>query len=327
MIGIAVQPDGIAVASTQQEIGQTPRLKMCEYRPVTTPSELTSTLENIVSALNTKDHKVVTVMAPTEFNLLLLEAPQVDEGELKAAVRWKVKDMIDYDIEEAVIDVFHIPSQKGTGRAPMIYVVAARADTVRNRIAQLENNGLGLDIIDIPDMVQRNIAALLPEDDTGVAFLAFTDNGGLITLTRRSTLYLSRALDTGLTQLIASETGNPQDSALSVTNKFEAELKLEEPNPDQQQALESVTLEVQRSLDYYESHFSQPHIGSLVIAPLPQHIPDLTNYFASQLGLQVRILDLNGLLDIPHPLDMTLQSHCLTAIGASLRSTAPSQTA
>ena len=63
------------------------------------------------------------------------------------------------------------------------------------------------------------------------------------------------------------------------------ELSLDAIAPEQQQAMDAIVLEVQRSLDYYESHFGQPPINSLVIAPLQQNVPGLVDYFASNLGV------------------------------------------
>jgi hypothetical protein len=43
------------------------------------------------------------------------------------------------------------------------------------------------------------------------------------------------------------------------------------------------------------------------------------DYMASQLGMRVRELDLNILLNLQTKLERELQSQCITAIGAALR--------
>ena len=82
---------------------------------------------------------------------------------------------------------------------------------------------------------------------------------------------------------------------------------------------DQIVLDVQRSLDYYESHFRQAPIRSLVVAPLTPHIPGLVEYLTSNFNMQVRSLDLNESLssDDPPPVDWQ-GSHLLT-IGAALR--------
>jgi len=78
-------------------------------------------------------------------------------------------------------------------------------------------------------------------------------------------------------------------------------------------------VEVQRSLDYYESHFAQPQVSSIVIAPLPGEVPGIETYIAEQLEIPTRILDVNALIDTTEPVDPRVQSDCLLAIGAALR--------
>ena len=78
-------------------------------------------------------------------------------------------------------------------------------------------------------------------------------------------------------------------------------------------------MEVQRSLDYYESQFSKGAITSLVVAPSEVRIEGMLDYLAQQLGLVVKPLDLNRTLDCRQSLDEVAQSRCFSAIGAALR--------
>jgi len=213
---------------------------------------------------------------------------------LRAAIRWRVKDLIDFHIDDAVIDVFDVPNQRVSGANKMMYAVVAKSSTVRRQVDLLAGAGLNLDVIDIPELALRNIAALLPEDVAGVALLYLTARGGLITITRQTTLYLSRRIDLGYEVL-----GGDLDSAAP--------------------RLDRIVVEIQRSLDYYESHFSQPPVTNVIIAPLPGPIAGMDEYLSQQLGIAVRLLDLNTLIDMDTPLDPGLQSQCLLAIGAALR--------
>ncbi|NKB38817.1 MAG: hypothetical protein GKR93_16925 [Gammaproteobacteria bacterium] len=84
--------------------------------------------------------------------------------------------------------------------------------------------------------------------------------------------------------------------------------------------LDTVIVEIQRSLDYYESHFAMPQISSLVITPLSQELPGVAEYISGQLDIPTRILDIQSLIDSELELDSQMQSQCLLAIGAALRS-------
>ena len=300
------------MAVIQRQPNQLPHLISCDFTPLAGPAELSQTLHRMLTPF--ENISVATSMQPGEFSLQMLEAPQVAAEELQAAVRWKIKEVLDFDVEDAVIDVFEIPGQKERGRAPMVYVVAAQQDKVHQYVEPLQRAEAALEYIDIPELVQRNIAALLPEDEKGVALLHFGADEGLITLNRNNTLYLARGLDVGYRALL------PQQPLSSSAD--ESGLTLEEGIPPaQQRAFDDVILEVQRSLDYYESHFALPSITHLVIAPIPGEVPGMLSYFAAGLGLQVRMLDMNALLEVDTPLSNELQAQCYSAIGAALRLT------
>lgn len=248
------------------------------------------------------------VLATNQTVTMLTEAPEVAIEELNKAMRWKIKDMIDYDIEDAVIDCFAIHGQRERGRQPMAYVVTAAVDVLKGYVDSLEQSYLQLQSIDIPAMAQRNIAAKLPEDKNGVALLVLDERSGLLTLTRGGELYLSRDLEYGYGHFAKHDTMLEQNG-----------LAIEGMPPATQSTLDQIMLEVQRSIDYYERYFAQPSINSLVIAPTPRAIPGVVEYMAGQLGMRVRELDLNILLNLQHKLERELQSQCMTAIGAALR--------
>ena len=90
-----------------------------------------------------------------------------------------------------------------------LYVVVARTSTVKQRISLLEQAGVNLDIIDIPELAIRNIADRLPEDANGLITLYFEEEHCLITLTHESRLYLTRTLDIDYRQL-QEAASNPQ---------------------------------------------------------------------------------------------------------------------
>ena len=280
---------------------QKPVLQLCDFL-------LSDDIGDNATARKLEKTPLVGVMTNGEFSMQLLDAPQVEANEMQAAVRWKIKDMLDYELDDAVVDVFEIPGLKEQGRTPQVYAVFAHRDKVQTQVDLIENAGLSLRYIDIPELAQRNIASLLPEDEKGVALLRFNAESGLITLTQQSVLYLARELEVGYRVL--SDLVNSQQ---------QEDLGFESMESDAQRALNGVVLEIQRSLDYYESHFAKPPITTLVIAPMEQEIPGLEEQINKSLGLKVSMLDLNSVIQPDEPLDMKMQAHCFYAIGAALR--------
>lgn len=298
---VAVCPDehAIAVARIRRVKDLPPLLDLCEAQELENLSVQGAEIARLCRMHNLDQYVCVSTLELGNYNLLLVEAPDVRPEELRAAIRWKVKDLIDFHIDDAVVDVFEVPNQKTAGRNKMMYAVVARTETVKHRINQLQKAGLNLNIIDIPELALRNVAALLPEDVGGVALVYIGEDSGLITITRQTTLYLSRRIDTGMNELPLKD--------------------LQESNPAVRRWLDGIVIEIQRSLDYYESHFSQPQVTAIVISPMSREVAGMLDYLVGQLGVQTRMLDVNELIDAKEPVPPEIQSRCLLAIGAALR--------
>lgn len=294
----------ISIARVRCDSDLPPYLEVCDVQDVQNIS-----IRNAVLAKMTKSHHLdhyhcLSVMELGDYNLLLVEAPDVEPEEVRAAIRFRIKDLIDFDVNEAVVDVFDAPASKSVSRSRMVYAVVARAERVKAMIARLKDVGLHLDIIDIPELALRNIAAMLAEDVAGVALVYIGQQQGLITITRQNELYLSRTINAGYDSL--------PENILSIYD-----------DDDCRRWLDSIVIEVQRSMDYYESHFGQPQVSALVLTPIDQQVPGMTEYLSEQLQLPARILDVQELIDTEQPVSREVQARCLLALGTALRCEAP----
>ena len=227
-----------------------------------------------------------TVLPADAYSLQLVEAPNVPGDEMCEAIRWKIQHLIEFPVEEAVIETFEMPPPANPGAKPMIYAVVARRSEIHSHIEKLRDANIRIDVIDIPELCVRNVAVRLPQDEYGVAFLHFSDDFGYLTITRAGVLYMIRRIE------------------------LQRELLNEQ--------LQEIALEIQRSLDYYESQFDCPPVGELVLGPGD----DSETFSASlteNLGLTVSKLDLSELFAIDCELSQREQRDCLMAIGAALR--------
>ncbi|WJW75527.1 pilus assembly protein PilM [Thiohalobacter sp. IOR34] len=266
-----------------------PRLQACE-RLTIGEEEVSSLLKQLVKRQGLSDQPCATLMDLGSYHLFLIEMPKVPPPEMKAAVRWQIKDMIDYHIDDAVLDIFDAPTSSARGSREHIYVVVARRQAVEDRARLMQEAGLELEVIDIPELALRNIAMRLPEAEKGLALLYQEAQRGLIALYRGSTLYLARTLDIGYQTFEAAET--------------HAVL------------LDNLALEVQRTLDYYDRHFQQAPIRHLVSTPAPFEHPQLHQVMDASLGLASRTL---APAEIVAGVTDEIPAACILAIGCALR--------
>jgi MSHA biogenesis protein MshI len=299
-VAVCSDDNAIAVARVRREKDLPPSLEVCELQEIENISIRDAEIARLSKVYNLDQYECISSLEIGDYNLLMVEAPDVQPEELRAAIRWRVKELIDFHIDDAVVDVFEVPAHKATGKNKMMYAVVAQTNRVKEIIDRLNNAGLNLDIIDIPELALRNISAMLPEDVGGVALIYVGQHQGLITITKQSQLYLSRTINTGTASL--------PDDVLSVMDDESC-----------QRWLDGVIIEIQRSMDYYESHFSQPQVSALVITPIGKEIPGFTEYLTEQLQIPARILDVNELIDVTEPIPPAVQSRCMLAIGTALR--------
>ena len=304
--------EGLAFACIKQRAAQKPLLSNCFFQPQI--SDAKTTLNQLLQQASLTKDPAITLLDTANFLLLLMQRPSVEETELADAIRWQIKDQLSYPADEAIIEILEIPGQQERGRLPMIYAIAAHQDTVKSSIQFLEDSKIKLQYVDIPEMAQRNISSLLPEDFMGVALLNLQANHGLLTITHEGELYLSRTIDIGYEHLETTEETAQEPAGLS----------LEQSSSELQTNISKIVLEIQRSLDYYESHYGKPTIGNLVIAPLENKIPSLNEQLEEDLGVTVRSLNLDEIIDTESNIDYELQAKCFSAIGAALRNAASS---
>jgi MSHA biogenesis protein MshI len=248
------------------------------------------------ASMDLKRTPVSAVLAEDAYQLQLVEMPNVPADELLAAVRWRLKDLIDFPVEEAVVELLEMPRHANPGNAPIAYAVVTRRSEVLQQIELMKRADLQMDVIDIPELCIRNIAVLLPQDADGVAFLHFTENCGYLTITRKGILHMTRRLETGRRELAAAS-----------TDKFAL-----------QERIASISLEVQRSLDYYESHYDCRPVTEIVLGP-GADLDVLPAALTEHLGLTVNRLGLEDLFILEDDVSAEEQGGSLLAVGAALR--------
>ena len=294
-LAIALQRDGLAAVSMQTAADIRPQVRQAVFYPGKNYAQL---LEKAGRELQAHAYRSITLLAAGEYQILSVDAPNVAPDELKTAVRWRLKDMLDFHVDDATIDVLDLPVEPDAAARAQhsMFAIAARNSVIETRQNLFTAAKVELAVIDIPEMAQRNISALVEPPGRGVAMLSFGEEGGLLTVSFRGELYLTRRIDMALEQLL-------------------------DPEPERRNAsFDRVTLELQRSLDNFERQYSFISVARLVLTP--SAIVGLEEYLSSNLYTPVDTLDLASVFDFtraPELSDKTLQQRFLVPLGAALR--------
>lgn len=296
-IAISLRDDGIYAASVKRTSAK-PIVELVAFYPGSKSAPI-ALLQKLAKDLHTDRYGCSSVLAADEYQLLSVDAPNVPQEELKTAIRWRLKDMLDFHVDDATIDVLDIPLDKNAAvRSHSMYAVAAHNQKIEKHQALFSGAKIPLSVIDIPEMAQRNIAELLESEGRGLALLSFDTDGGLLTVTFAGELYLSRRIDVPLAQLTQSDA-------------------------DQQNACyEKITLELQRSLDHFDRQHHSVPVAKLVLSPIGAAASGLKEYLSTNLYVLVETLDLDSILDLdktPELKSLDMQQRYFLTLGTALR--------
>lgn len=239
--------------------------------------------------------RCTTLLHHGQYQMLQIEPPSVPAEELREAVRWRIKEMVDFPVDQAGVDVLRVPAA-APGRPAQAFAVAARNDVIGQQVRLFQDAKVDLAVIDVPELALRNVAALLEEENRGLAFLSFNADGGTLVFTFQGELYALRHIEVAAAQLAGS------GEAMAAIH-------------------ERVLLDVQRSLDNFDRNFSHISLPHLLVAPLPE-AEAFVAYLRENLYLPVEVLDLATAMDlsaVPLLAETARQSEALLAIGAALR--------
>lgn len=260
--------------------------------------DVTDALVRLVQGRNLKRFRCATLLHEGDYRLLQVEAPAVPAAERVEALRWRLKDAVDFPVDDAALAVADIPTEGG--RQASVFAVLAPSTVIGGQMAAFRAAKAPLEAIDIPEMALRNVAVLFEEANRGLAFLALLENESILSITCGGELYLSRRIDLSSKALAAADEGR------------------------RTQMIERLALELQRTLDNFDRQYGFVSVSRMLLAS--DHDPaGLVAALADNLYLPLQAMDLALVADfaaVPELKQPERQGQCLLAIGAALRSDA-----
>ena len=287
-IGIDFLPDGVALAQVQTGRGESGRILRNQFVAAAGQEAQVDALREWVRSNNLQKTPCVCLVASDDCDVYQVERPEVEDAELVAAVTWKIKDLVNYDVTHAVVDCYPMPVSKKNNQR-QVGVVSARETVIGNYVESIKSCGMQLVALDIHELVRSNLQLVQNGAGQSLALLSLTASGGLLSIHHDTDLYVSRDIMIGSDQL-AQASG--EDS----------------------EAFDSLLLEVQRSVDYFESYYGIGSVTSLrLFPPLPQ-VEKMALYLQNLTNFDIEFVSFAGDGESPG-----LEPHCFHAYCAALR--------
>lgn len=288
--------DRIDLAHVICPVGKRPEIKLCDSFRI--EKSEADALSRLGQSRGLKRYRCAALLGENDYRLVQVDAPAVPAEERVQALRWRLKDVVDFPVDDAAIAVADIPTEGG--RQASVFAVVAPASVVGERMALFHEKKIPLEAIDIPEMAVRNVAVLFEEPNRGLAFLALTQGDSLLTITCGGELFLSRRIEI-------------DSNALATADEER-----------RRQILERLALELQRTLDNFDRQYGFISVSRLLVASEFDSAGTVAG-LVENLYLPVQAADLATVADfagLPELRSAERQAQSLLAIGAALRSNA-----
>lgn len=266
----------------------------------------------------------VLVLDSSDYELLLTEAPNVPDDELNAAMEFRVADLLAQDISATAIQTIRLPADAYRGRMSMAHVIASPNEKIEAWVSWAKELKLDISLITVPELCMLNLLALF-DVEQGVGLLGLSSDKGSLRLYQAGALYLTRQIEVGLDalELVSAESQEETDEeddnenfTLEAFDQIEDdsdELDLKLNDVEEQSAgelslgdyvpfsgrprvneyqLENLILQVQRSLDYYESQLGMGQITRLMLLSDGTDLADLVEVMGDKLSVKIEQPDI-----------------------------------
>jgi MSHA biogenesis protein MshI len=289
---------GVALSyATSPSLGSV-KLNHYEYLPCDDPRECTALLAKFVNRHQLQGTVCDVILSPEDYHLLLIDKPPVEENEIKKAAYYLTKDLLNFPIEEAAIDIFEIPVDKG--KKPKIYVVISQLALLRTIAQQIKKVHLKLRYIQIAELALLNFFTVPEFSNDETIALLFSDHQNLHLL-----IVQNQAIR--FTRLVGK-------AKMCKTIGSESSENSEEKTAD---ATDQLVDEIRKSFNYYQTDIANQPPARLLL-PMADFSENYQEELQLKVGIKTEPFDLNAALAISPPLSLEEQRYLLFSLGESL---------
>lgn len=287
LCGLQITPTGLAVAYISHGENQDPHIQCYDFLPCEPkPEKIVSLLSTFVNKNNLVGVACSWVLRPQEYSLLPVGILPVAPEEIHQALEFYVKDRIKSAINKVVITHFTLPPLHKNSNDEFIYAVVAQKSYLENTARLIRQTGLELLNVDITEFAVRNVINVFARRSRkpfNACVIEVTEEQATLMFIQSDTIYLIRQIE--------------RDSKAPLEENFK-----------------KLSLEIQRSLDYYENELGQSSIQKFYVMP---GVEELYPALKTSLPFELTALCLDDILQLS--LEKEKNTQCFVAIGGALR--------
>ena len=257
------------------------------------PPAVAEAIKDAVGRAGVGSKEVAIGLSGRELIIKTVQIPEVPPKELGDAVLLEAEHHIPFAIEEVFLDHHVVGRREG---ALDLILVAVKRSKVLEYVAVVEEAGLNPVVVDLDGFALGNQFEVNQPGEAGEA-VALIDIGAAVMKTnvlRNGTPIFARDIPFGgnsFTHAIARQLGLPFDRAEAAKLGADVGVAWESLVPVLETVSRDLSLEVQRTFDYFASTAESERIGRIELTGGTSRMPGLGEYLSSTWGIPVDVMN------------------------------------
>jgi type IV pilus assembly protein PilM len=256
------------------------------------PAAVSDAIRECVKEAGIKTRSAVISLSGREAIMKRVPLPKVTPRELADAIMLEAEHHIPFAVDDVFLD-YQVVGE--TDNTMDVVLVAAKRVKVLEYVAAVEEAGLEATVVDLDAFAIQNQFELNNPDD-GAEAVALIDIGASVMKTnviRAGSSIFARDVPFGghnYTEAIAHRLNIPFERAEAAKHGQDVGVNLDEMIPALEAVSRELSLEVQRTFDYFASTSESERIGKIVLSGGCARLAGLDEFLSSSWGIPVELV-------------------------------------
>jgi len=260
-------------------------------------SSIVDVVKGLVESQKLKTKNVATSISGHSVIIRKIQLPIMTEEEMEASIQWEAEQYIPFEISEVNLDFQILGPDANDASLMNVILVAAKKDFVSDYVALFKECGLNPQVMDIDCFAVENVYEVNygSNEDEIVALIDMGASSMNVNVLRGGMSVFTRDIQVGgsaYNEEIQKRLGlNNEDAEIVKLGGEIADVTAASVAEVMEDATESLTQEVQRSLDFFSATSSDEKVQKVFITGGVSKVPAVKASLENRLGVSVHVVD------------------------------------
>ncbi len=254
-------------------------------------------VKGLVESQKLKTKNVATSISGHSVIIRKIQLPIMTEEEMEASIQWEAEQYIPFEISEVNIDFEILGPDANDASLMNVILVAAKKDFVNDYVALFKECGLNPQVVDIDCFAVENVYDVNygSNEEEIVALIDMGASSMNVNVLRGGMSVFTRDIQVGgnaYNEEIQKRLGlNNEDAEIVKLGGEVADVTAEAVTEVMEDATESLTQEVQRSIDFFSATSADEKVQKVFITGGVSKVPSVRTSLENRLGVEVHVID------------------------------------